>query len=339
MPTIHNLLAGRYTNPAEGDGICAVKLDGDGLSLAGAAHAGENPSYLTVGDGYIYALNEIEDGCIVRRLFVSEDGLVTDKDGDGGAVMRGPGSGACHLCFDDRSGLLFASCYGSGHINCFNTGTLSLSCSYQPKDAHSSHAHCTALSSDGEWLFAADLGRDEVYIFAMEEIRSNRMVPEGSFKFSSGTGPRQVITGLSDNRILCINELDSTIALLYFEEKGLRLHQEQRLDSTRHTASGIKNYPGSAALSEDRKLLIVPNRGANTLALFRTDNNGLTYKYECNCHGDWPRYAAFARGGRYVLSANQQSGNIALFEYHEKDDMLSFLHSLAVHGVSCIAAL
>jgi 6-phosphogluconolactonase len=276
---------------------------------------------------------------MIRIFALSEDGSVTEPERDGGAVMHGPGSEACHLCFDDKSGFLFASCYGSGHINCFNTRTLSLFCSYLPMDACNSHAHCTALSSCREWLFAVDLGRDEIYIFAMEEIRTGRMVPEGSFKFPAGTGPRQVITGLSDNRIICINEQNSTVSFLYFDEKSIRLHQEQNIASTRKIQSGMKNYPGSAVLSEDNKLLIVPNRGVNTLALFRVDNNGLTYRTEWDCRGNWPRFTALAGGGRFILAANRKSGNIALFEYHEEGDKLKLLNSIAVSGASCIMAL
>lgn len=341
MPLIHNLLAGRYTDPAGNDGICCIKLAGEKLAMTDVVSAGANPSYFVVGSGLLYAANEVDTECRIGIYTVSKEGIkVFNRDGEKGKVMLGPGSGACHLSFDNNSGLLFASCYGSGHIHCFNTRTLSLSCSYLPKDPHNSHAHNTSISSDGKWLFSADLGKDKIYIFAMEDVIDKRMVPAASYRLSPGTGPRQVITGLSDDRIICVNELSSTMTLLHFDEKAVRLYPEHTTASTMHTEPDIKNYPGSAVLAKNGKHLIVPNRGVNTLALFEIDNNELIYKYECDCHGDWPRFITFTGEGRYLLAANQKSGNVALFAYHEEDGKhMHFLHSIAVRDVSCIIAL
>lgn len=341
MPINKILLAGRYTDPEGEDGICRLKLADNRLIITDAVSAGINPSYIIIADGLLYAANEIESECRISISTLSKEGLKAfEIDNDSKVFMHAPGSGVCHLSYDKKTGLLFASCYGSGHIHCFNTHTRSLSCSFLPKDSHNSHAHNTAISDDGKWLFATDLGKDEIHVFTMEDIIDKRMEPVYTYKLSPGTGPRQIITGLSDNRIICINELSSSVMIFSVDERNGRLYPEHMEASTRKMTSDNKNYPGTAALSKGGKYLIVPNRGADTLALFEIGKNEIIWRYECDCYGNWPRYVAFTEDYEFLLVANQKSGNVALFAYREESETpLKLLDSIAIKDVSCIIAL
>lgn len=342
MPPIHYLLASRYTDPAGKDGICCLKITGDKLVRTDASYAGVNPSYiLTGGNGLLYAANEVNTECRISICTVSGEGIKPQNlKSDTGSYMLGPGQGACYLSLAKTADLLFASCYGSGHINCFDTRTRALKCSFLPKDTHNSHAHNTVISNDGKWLYAADLGEDKVYTFHMEEILKGKMEPVDFYRFSSGTGPRQILAGNYSNQILCVNELDSSIVLFRSDDSTGKLYPVHMEASTRKRLPGVNNYPGTAVFSKSGRYLIVPNRGANTLALFEVGKNELKWKYECDCYGNWPRYTTFTEDGNYLLVANQKSGTVALFAYcEEADNPFCFLDSIAVQEVSCVIAL
>lgn len=330
-----NLLTSRYTDPEGKDGICLMQLNNDRLIQTNAFFAGENPSYTVIGeDGYIYLANEVNNECRVSVCTIDNNGLKLKHH------LTAPGSGVCHLSYDSKTGLLFASCYGSGHIHCFDTGTMSLKCSFLPEDSHNSHAHNTAVSNDGKWLFSTDLGKDIIYIFPMDEILQGKMIPVSCLELPENTGPRQIITLRDSRQLLCVNELDSSVMGLYFDDSAVKMSVTYKEVSTSHSNMKEQNYPGSATLSKSGKFLLVPNRGANTIAVFEVKDNELCWKYECDCHGDWPRYITLTEDGAYILVANQRSGNVVLYSYQEGAEVtLCYLNNIPVPDASCIVAL
>lgn len=332
MPPIINLLASGYTNKDRKEGICLLRLEQNRLIMTDAISAGENPSYLiSDGKGYYYAANETNEKCSISVCTSDSEGIKLQKQ------WHSIGNGVCHLSYEKNNGFLFASCYGNGDVVCFDTKTGNVIGSFLPEESRDAHAHGTAISRNGKWLFSVDLGLDRIYAFRMEAVKNGIMEPETCLMLSKGTGPRQLITSRTEGYLYCVNELESSVKMItYDDETGEQSLLKTTGVSNKKLLQG-QNYPGTAAISNNEKYLFVPNRGANTISVFDTSKKDLKLIFECDCMGDWPRYLMLTENEKYLLAANQRSGNVVLFSFHEGNKkLLSYLDSIQVPEVSCI---
>lgn len=104
-----------------------------------------------------------------------------------------------------------------------------------------------------------------------------------------------------------------------------RLHAVQHIKTVQ---GSDKEFIGSADIhvSEDGKFLYASNRGGfNTLAIFSIDpqNGKLTLIGHQPSGGKIPRNFSLSPGGNYLLAANQESDEIALFKVNKKNGLLT----------------
>ena len=324
-----NVIASSYTSRNNHYGVSLLQAEEKQLFLRDIAIAGEQPSYL-VSDGKdtLYVANEIDDRCCISICTLTPEGLILKGQ------MNSRGQGACHLSYDRATGLLFASCYGSGHIVCFDTALQKEKCSFLPEDCEGSHAHGTVIAFDGEWLFSVDLGKDCIHAFRMEEIMEGSMKPVSTLTLKPSTGPRQILTDPKHSRLYCINELDSSVHVISFDKGSGKMSFLHAFAASKREK---ENYPGTAAITRDGRYLFVPNRGANTIALFEIGSDQPIMKYECDCLGIWPRYLCLTEDDTRLLVANQRSGNITMFSFREYEkEALTYLDSIAIGEANCV---
>ncbi len=324
-----NLIAGSYTSAEHPYGISLLQINQKQLSLSDRLNAGKHPSFLiSDGNERFYIANEINSSCNIGIYALSPDGIRPQGQ------MSSEGQGACHLSYDQATGLLFASCYGSGHIVCFDTKERRVKCSFRSEDNEGSHAHGTTIAFDGKWLLAVDLGKDLIDAFRMEDIMEGRMKPVSSLTLPASTGPRQILADSLGNRLYSINELDSSIYVIEFDKGSGAMTPRQKIAAT---ATGKENYPGTAVLTKNGSHLLLPNRGANTISVFETEGATLSLKGEYSCFGDWPRYLNLTEDEEHLLVANQRSGELVLFLWRaESQKPLTYLDRIRIPEVSCV---
>jgi 6-phosphogluconolactonase len=120
-----------------------------------------------------------------------------------------------------------------------------------------------------------------------------------------------------------INELSNTVLVFERNMQTGGLSQIQRLSSL---PASFKEHSQAAAieLSPDSRFLYVSNRGANSIAVFKLDENGkLTYIQDQSTGGDWPRDFVISEDGQFLLVANQRSNNISALNRDSQTGLLA----------------
>src|SRR5262249_7729137 len=159
---------GIYTfefDPASG-GVTAVKL---------AAEI-TNPSFLTVHPNrkLLYAVSELGAGSVTGFSIDAKTGILTRLN----SVPTG-GGGACHLVVDKTGKSLMVANYGTGSVAAFPLGadgrlgevTVVIKhsgSSVNPRRQRGPHAHAVVLSADNRFVFAPDLGLDQILSYRLD---------------------------------------------------------------------------------------------------------------------------------------------------------------------------
>lgn len=109
-----------------------------------------------------------------------------------------------------------------------------------------------------------------------------------------------------------INELGSSVMVFNVTAEGA-LEQFQAIKTTDENYTG-KNQCAEVTLSNDGKYLYGSNRGENSIVVFKVNQGGsLSLAGRSSCGGDWPRNFILDPSGKFVISGNQKSGDIAVF--------------------------
>lgn len=177
----------------------------------------------------------------------------------------------------------------------------------------SPHVHSTVFSPDGLYLLTADLGTDEVYVYDFDQTATEPLALNNIYKVTPGDGPRHLVFTPDGKEIMLVQEMKAALDILNFDSGKITLKQRISLIADDYTGD-----VGAAEvrLSSDGKNIYVSNRGeANTLSVFAKQGNG---KYELvqqtSSGGIMPRNFNLTADGKYLLSANQASNDIVVFE-------------------------
>ena len=174
----HLLFVGSSAD-ANQPGIHAFGLDADtGALEPRATYAGiANPSFLAVhpNRAWLYAVSELNDGSVCAFRFDAESGAlepINQQPSGGGAP--------CHLALDVVSGgWLVVSNYNSGTVGVLpitDGGALGEPTHLvhhhgggtHPKRQEGPHAHSATFAPDGRFVLVADLGIDQIVVYAFD---------------------------------------------------------------------------------------------------------------------------------------------------------------------------
>jgi 6-phosphogluconolactonase len=135
-----------------------------------------------------------------------------------------------------------------------------------------------------------------------------------------GSGPRHFVFNPAGDVVYAVNELDSTVASLSFDPVEGNL----AVVATAPTIPGVRstNHCSEIQLSRDGRLLLVGNRGDDSLSMFRVGKTGqLSAPERVPCGGRTPRHFAFDPSGKFVAVANQDSDRISIFAIDERQGL------------------
>ena len=171
-----------------------------------------------------------------------------------------------------------------------------------------SHVHSVNVSPDGRLLWVADLGTDEVLVFAINE---NGVEEKTRVKMTPGAGPRHIAFHAKLPVAYVINELNNSVSVISTDDFSTL--QEM---STLPEGFAEKSFCADIHLSPDSRFLYGSNRYSDSIVTFAIDEN--TGEISAPAHapagGAVPRNFAISPDGKYVLVANQDSDNVVVFE-------------------------
>jgi 6-phosphogluconolactonase len=195
------------------------------------------------------------------------------------------------------------------------------------------HVHSTAFSSAGDRLIAADLGADALVVYDFD-ARDGRLSVVSTLAAPPGWGPRYLLWGPGQRTLLVVGELACEVAAFAFD--GGTLELITRIPTLRQPGDEV--YPSDIHSSPDGRRAYVANRGAvSTIATFDPTRPGRPELIgEASCGGDWPRHFAVTPDGRFLIVANEHSGQLTVLATDSDGRVAAPVASAAMPGASYV---
>ncbi|PKW26748.1 lactonase family protein [Phycicoccus duodecadis] len=315
------LYVGSYTSAQDGrgSGVSVRGVGADGALTGDLSTVPlSNPTFLALGMGLLFAVEEEPDGRVVSLARTQGKLTVVGSAPSGGGLP-------CHLVVDDARRRLVLVNYlpaGIATVVVAPDGTLGPTGSTAAPGGtgpvrerqESPHFHQALRVRDGseDWL-VSDLGGDRVVRFAVRGESAPPALVEVC-RLPAGSGPRHM--GWVGDALLVSGELDSRLHVLS-QASGVLEHVGAVTTGAERSRAGrrVANFPSHLVVSPNQDFAFVANRGWNSIAVFdisRVPRGGMPRLVgEVSSRGEWPRHFTFHRGCLYV--ANQRSNTIAVF--------------------------
>lgn len=333
QPT-HNLYVGTYNSPTS-EGIYRLTFDSATGALGEPALAAKmtNPSFLAIHpDGKkLYAVGEVgESG---KRKGGAVAAFELSPKGDLKAIndQSTVGGGPCHITLNPEGTAVLVANYGGGSVVSYRVGpdgSLGEPASFiQHKGAsvnkqrqEAPHAHSINTDPSGTFVYAADLGLDQVLIYKLDKATgalspadpANVAVPKGS-------GPRHFCFHPSGKFAFVINELANTITAFTHNPKTGALTSYQTISTLPKNFKG-DSYTAEVVAHPSGKSIYGSNRRGDSIAAFTVnpESGTLAVAGFATAGIKEPRNFIVDPTGKWLLVANQNADTIIVFAIDQK---------------------
>ena len=332
---------GTYTDPilfgtgkvlqGKGEGIYVYRLDQStgALQFVSKTTGITNPSYLAFDamQRFMYAVNEL------KAYEGKPTGTVSafTVDPANGALhllnkQLTHGTDPCHVVVDRQGKHVFVANFMSGSVCVLpvaDDGSLGAASDFiqhqgsgiDPVRQKGPHAHAVTLDSSNRFVFIPDLGLDKLMAYRFDSHRGmleSNAVPW--IKMKPGAGPRHVCLHPSGRFAYLVNELDSTVAALSYDERTGVFEYLQSISTLPEGFSGDSTC-AEIQVSSSGMFVYASNRGHDSIVVYRIDL--ATGTLSCVGHestgGKTPRSFGIDPSGRFLLVANQDSDSVVTF--------------------------
>jgi 6-phosphogluconolactonase (cycloisomerase 2 family) len=330
MDSLLYLLIGAYTTGLS-EGVYLYKFDtttGDAQYVS--VGVVDNPSYIDVGNGeYLYAVTENGDNPSYANV------LHFDKEQEKLSLLNQKetfASSPCYIIADTVRNYVITANYGGGSISLFKVEADTLmplsqlitleGAGLDTIRQSSPHVHCVQFSPDGKYVFATDLGTDQIHRFTINPEAGSTYLNEGSlksFKLAGGSGPRHLVFHPTTNNAYVINELSGAVTGFTYNNGELKEFQSIQADTVgAHASADIH-------ISPDGQFLYASNRNkGDGVAIFSINkNDGKLTKVGYQPTGRHPRNFLITPNGKYLLVACMDSNLIQVFEIDKTTGLLT----------------
>ncbi|HXB91367.1 MAG TPA: lactonase family protein [Puia sp.] len=331
------LFVGTYTEKNDSKGIYVYQFDnasGDARPVSTVFT--DNPSYLAIAQegNFVYAVNEThgaKPGGVSAFSFDSKTGQLKfiDKQESGG-------DDPCYVSVDSHHKWLMVANYSGGSLSALpiqsdgsllaRTQTIRHTGAGPNKQRQEkAHVHSVTFSPDEKYLLAADLGMDELSVYRFDAIATSEPLKasrDSIVRVQPGSGPRHISFYPGRPYVYLLNELGGAVDAYRYSDG--------RLTPFQHISSHPEGYTGEIGsadihITPNGKFLYASNRGdANSIAIYSIDaaTGRLQIKGFQSTRGKTPRNFMIDPTGRWLLVANQNSGNIFIFRINKETGLL-----------------
>jgi 6-phosphogluconolactonase len=325
--TPEHFLVGTYTQEFS-QGVYKITLDSKSNTLFnnGVMAKSVNPSYLALSKNqdWLFAATGKKSGGIDTFKWDNTSNAFTLQQ-----QIDKLGKGTCHIALNPQETQLAVANYSSSDVYMFDIDPITKALTQKghfknsgtgpSKRQEKSHMHYVQWDNAGKFLYAVDLGTDEVLAF---DTTSDNFIPTTATKLSAGDGPRHLAFHPTKPWVYVLNELTNSLAI--FDQNvdtGLFTLKQQTSalvePSKNNTSSAIK-------ISEDGRFVYAGVRGINEIAVFEIDEEGAAKLIQSHTTlGDWPRDINLSPSQKHLLIANQKSGTITVLKRDTHTGILS----------------
>lgn len=321
-----------------GEGVVAIRLDAANGSLKslGVMAQVDKPTWVLADPAHrrMFAVSEVgndgkSDGAVFAFSYDQQTGMLR-ANGQGASGGGGP----THLALSAAGETLFVANYGTGQVAAISVGNDGrLATAPTSIAAHSGtgpnrrqkgpHAHGVTLDPSGRYLLSPDLGADRVFVYRVQPGPRQLEPADAPFvQLPAGSGPRHIVFAPDGRLAFLMAEITGMIFSYGWEPGKGKLTELSRkpLDN-----AGYSGPPSGSelAVSRDGRFLYAGNRAADRIQVYAIARSGaLALVQSIDCGGKVPWGFALSGSGKWLVVANQGSGNLASFAVNRSSGRL-----------------
>ncbi|WP_119327359.1 lactonase family protein [Companilactobacillus musae] len=196
-----------------------------------------------------------------------------------------------------------------------------------------SKPHYSALTPDGK-LIICDYGADRIYIYDIEDPKEPKLM--NNYIAPAGYAPRHLVFHPTKPYAYVACELSSKVLVMEYDSETAGLTLVDEVDAAKDEQ---KNTTAAIRISKDGKFLYASTRGANTIATFSVDKNGDRLKKinTTSTNGKGPRDFDIDPSEKYVIAANQDTDDVAIFKRNPNKGILTNLgNNISIPECTCV---
>lgn len=200
----------------------------------------------------------------------------------------------------------------------------------------SSILHSLYRIKEQNLYFACDKGLDRVFSFKID-YKEKKIKILDQLQFPNGYDCRYGCIHPYLDLFYINNEQKSVIDVISYNKDG-KLSLVEEIDSLPIDDKPLsKLLPSDIKITSDGKYLYSAIRGKDKIACFKVNDDGLLNLIETiDCLGQFPRGLAINNNNKYLLCANNISGNVIVFEITSNQGKLEKKNELTLPKVSCL---
>lgn len=336
---------GSYTDTNDGKGLTVYDMNlEDGSLTKKAEYTVSNASYVASshGDKYLYAITDPG----VVSFAIHPDGSLKRLNSIQIRGMRG-----CHMVITRDNRFLVTCGYYDGKVTVIRLkengalGEIAASVFHKSPGNITErnlrpHCRCVSFSPDEKYLFVADSGMDLVKIYRFNH--ETGAIRDIDIMHSKLLASPCFIRFSRDGRFFYVLKESLNMITVYSYEDTPRGPLMTRLQSISTLAKKFNDYSAcvSFIFTKDEKNLVVCNAGENSICIYRRDpETGLLEQLRVlPISGVYPKKAGIFPNDRYLVSVNQESNSLSLFQVDFESGLILMKHrAISVPQPSSIA--
>ncbi len=235
------------------------------------------------------------------------------------------GTASCYLHVDATGKTVVVANYSSGNVASLPVkadGSLGEPVSFiqhtgssvDAKRQKEPHAHSIVVSPNNRFVYAADLGLDQVLIYKLDASKATLTPNDPPYaKTPAGAGPRHLTFHPNGKQLYVINELLNSVTVFDLNAETGALTEIQTISTLPADFTGT-SYCADLKITPNGKFLYGTNRGHDSIAAYSIAADGkLTLIGIEPSLGKGPQNLAITAGGEWLICANMPGKNVAVF--------------------------
>lgn len=183
--------------------------------------------------------------------------------------------------------------------------------------------HMINTDPSGKYVFVPNLGGDVVQQFVLQKNGKLQQSNPDGITVKKGSGPRHFTFHPFLDIMYVVNELSCTVMVLKFDRGNGTLSWPFQEISTLPADFTLKNTCADIHVTPDGKFIFASNRGHDSLAGYSADpKTGELKSTGYSPTEKTPREFVIDPSGRFIISAGEGSGNIALYRIQQNGSLL-----------------
>jgi 6-phosphogluconolactonase len=266
--------------------------------------------------------------------FVAVSFAIDPRDGQLSHIGNGPlADSMANIAFDRGGKFLFSASYGGNKVAV--NPLLANGVVGAPKQVIPTglNAHAFLPSPDNRFVFATNLGSDQVLSFAFDAA-TGTLTPSDPpvYKMPEKSGPRHFVFHPNGKYIYLVHELNGDVAAFAYEAKSGAWDEIQRVtalpESFSGKASDKKPWAADIHITPDGRFLYASERTTNTLTAYRVDAaTGKLTTIGSIPTEKQPRGFNIDPAGRYLAAVGELSDGMSVYAIDQSSGALAKLKS------------